>query len=105
MHTVGRIPIRLCLWLCARVRHASEDGFLEFEFFDTTETRYLARPDSMGGCVSASVSCAVLQPMYDAGNFDAWCAECSADNCNSATGLSVGALSIVILGTVMQILA
>ena len=34
-----------------------------------------------------------------------WCAECEGDLCNSTAGLSVGALSMVILGTAMQVLA
>ena len=78
MHT-GRIPIRSCLWLCARVR--------------------LNNADSAGGCVSAGLAdCATFGE-------DFYCGECTTDLCNSTAGLSVGALSMVILGTVMQVLA
>ena len=51
------------------------------------------------------VDCGTVKVVMDAMDAAYWCAECTTDLCNSTAGLSVGALSMVILGTVMQVLA
>ena len=63
--------------------------------------------DSAGGCVTATpkLDCTVFTAAYKAVDAAGWCAECATPLCNSAPGLSVGGLSMIILGTVMQVLA
>ena len=93
MHT-GRILIQFCMWLCARVRYNNDE-------VDSVV--------SAGGCADADTfSCEIMKATEEVVHGDGvkfWCAECEGDLCNSTAGLSVGALSMVILGTVMQVLA
>jgi len=60
---------------------------------------------SAGGCAPAfeiNTYCDQLNLATDHDGFQ--CAECTTDLCNSTAGLSVGGLSMAILGTVMQLL-